>query len=250
VAVRTPSVRRPAATRRRPRRVLRGVLEAGVALVVLVAVLFGAAWLSTPGVGDARDRVDAVLAEHGGTPLGEELPARVVAAVVATEDSRFADHDGLDWRGLLRAPLGLVTGRDLGGSTLDQQLVKNLYQGGDDDPVSRARSVALAVKLDAGWSKDDILRMYLDAAYFGHGFWGVTAAGEGYFGLEPGQLSWAQASLLAGLLQAPTAYDPVAHADRAAARQGHVLDRLVDVGALTRAQADDVGRESWDLVAG
>ena len=117
-------------------------------------------------------------------------------------------------------------------------------------PVAKGRAVALAVKLDATWTKDQILRMYLDAGYFGHGFWGVAAAAEGYFGLAPAQLSWAQASLLAGRLQAPTAYDPVVHPDRAAARQSHVLDRLVAVGDLSRAEADAVAGQPWGLLAG
>ena len=195
-------------------------------------------------------RVDAQLAAYGAPALEGELPARVVAAVLATEDSRFAGHPGIDWRGALRAPWGAVTGEDLGGSTIDQQLAKNLYQGGADDAPARVRSVVLAVKLDAHWSKEELLRMYLDTAYFGHGFWGVTAASEGYFGRAPADLSWAQASLLAGLLQAPSAYDPVQHPDRAAGRQAHVLDRLVDVGELTAAEAADVAAAPWDLVAG
>lgn len=241
----------PAPPRRsRGRRLLRRAAAAGLVGLLLALVLAAAAWLATPGVGDARDRVDALLAEHGAPALEGELPGRVVAAVLATEDSRFPDHPGIDWRGALRAPWGALTGEDLGGSTLPQQLAKNLYEEGAQDPLARVRSVVLAVKLDAHWSKEELLRMYLDSAYFGHGFWGVTAASEGYFGLAPGELSWAQASLLAGLLQAPSSYDPLRHPERAAARQDHVLDWLVDLGALTRAEADDVGAASWDLVAG
>ncbi|RBY89770.1 biosynthetic peptidoglycan transglycosylase [Blastococcus sp. TF02A-26] len=239
----------PAPARRsRGRRLLRRMAAAGLGGVLLVLLLGAAAWLATPGVGDARDRADALLAVHGAPPLTGELPERVSVAVLATEDSRFADHVGIDWRGALRAPWGALTGEDLGGSTLDQQLAKNLYEDGANDALARVRSVVLAVKLDAHWSKEELLRMYLDTAYFGHGFYGVTAASEGYFGLAPDQLSWPQASLLAGLLQAPSAYDPLEHPERAAARQEHVLDRLVDVGALTRAEADDVGAASWDLL--
>lgn len=241
----------PAPPRRsRGRRLFRRTAAAGLVGLLLALVLAAAAWLATPGVGDARDRVDALLAGHGAPPLAGGLPERLTVAVLATEDSRFAGHVGVDWRGALRAPWGLVTGRDLGGSTLPQQLAKNLYEDGAQDPLARVRSVVLAVKLDAHWSKEELLRMYLDSAYFGHGFWGATAASEGYFGLAPGQLSWAQATLLAGLLQAPSAYDPLEHPERAAARQAHVLDRLVDVGALTRAEADEVAATPWGLVLG
>ena len=82
--------------------------------------------------------------------------------------------------------------------------------------------------------------MYLDAAYFGHGAYGVVDAARTYFGVAPSQLSWAQASMLAGLVNAPTAYDPTAHLHLARSRQRHVLDRLVAVKALTTAQADTI----------
>jgi membrane peptidoglycan carboxypeptidase len=185
------------------------------------------------------------------TALAGALPERVVAALLATEDSRFEEHAlGVDWRGVLRAPLGLAAGEDLAGSTLEQQLAKNLYQGGAEDPVAKARSVALAGKLDIRWSKAEVLRMYLDAGYYGHGFWGITDAAVGYFGVAPADLSWAQATVLAGLFQAPTAYDPFMHPERAAARQAHVLDRLVAVGTLTRSEADAVAEQPWGLLGG
>ncbi|MBN1093758.1 transglycosylase domain-containing protein [Blastococcus sp. TML/M2B] len=221
-----------------------------VGLAVLAALLLGTAWTATPGVGDARSRVDARLAAHAGTPVEAEVPPRIAAALLATEDSHFADHIGIDWRGALRAPLGLVSGRDHGGSTLHQQLARLLYEDGATDPMAKARAVVLAVKIDRGWSNLDILRMYLDAAYFGHGFYGVGAAAEGYFGRTPAELDWAQATVLVGLVQAPSAYDPLLHPELARSRQGHVLNRLVAVGTLDRADADAIGREPWRLVEG
>jgi penicillin-binding protein 1A len=91
--------------------------------------------------------------------------------------------------------------------------------------------------------------MYLDDGYYGHGFYGLTAASEGYFGAQPADLTWAQATLLAGLFQAPSAYDPFQHPEAAANRQAHVLNRLVDVGTLTRAEADGIAAAGWGLVA-
>ncbi|MGY1750919.1 biosynthetic peptidoglycan transglycosylase [Modestobacter sp. SYSU DS0511] len=228
-------------------RLVRRLVGAALVLVVLGVAVLGVAWVVTPDVGDARDRVTERLAAAGATPLEGELPDRVVAAVLATEDAHFEHHVGVDWRGALRAPIGAVTGQDLGGSTLDQQLAKNVYEDGEAGFLNRVSAVALALKLDAEWSKEDLLRMYLDDAYFGHGFTGVVDAAQGYFGLAPDELSWTQASLLAGLLQAPSAYDPLRHPERAAARQVHVLDRLVAVGELTRALADDVADDDWAL---
>ncbi|WP_040338382.1 biosynthetic peptidoglycan transglycosylase [Candidatus Blastococcus massiliensis] len=232
---------------RRPTFLLRIGRRLLLALVVVAVLAFGTAWALTPGVDDARGRVDARLTAFGGIPLAGDVPPRIAAALLATEDSHFADHIGIDWRGALRAPLGLLTGDDLGGSTLHQQLARVVYEDGATDPLAKTRAVALAVKLDRGWTDEQILRMYLDAAYFGHGFYGVEAAARGYFGLSPADLDWAQASVLVGLVQAPSAYDPLVHPERAAARQAHVLNRLVEVGHLDRATADAVAVEPWRL---
>lgn len=228
-------------------RLLRCARRSAVALLVVALLALGAAWAATPGVADARERVDARLTAYAGTPLGEEIPPRIAAALLATEDSHFADHIGADWRGALRAPLGLVSGEDRGGSTLHQQLARMVYLDGATDPLAKARAVVLALKIDRSWSNEDILRMYLDAAYFGHGFYGVVAAAQGYFGLAPAELDWAQATVLVGLVQAPSAYDPLVHPELARARQAHVLDRLVDVGTLERADADRIAEASWRL---
>ncbi len=240
-APRTRPVRGAGRTFQRGRRLL-------VVLVVLGVVAVGVAWSTTPSVGDARERVDARLATFSGMPSEGEVPPRIAAALLATEDSHFADHVGIDWRGALRAPIGLVSGRDHGGSTLHQQLARVLYENGATDPSAKARAVVLAVKIDRAWSNLDILRMYLDAAYFGHGFYGVAAAAQGYFGLDPAELDWSQSTMLVGLVQAPSAYDPLVHPERAKARQTHVLDRLVAVGTLERADADVVAEGAWRLV--
>jgi penicillin-binding protein 1A len=89
--------------------------------------------------------------------------------------------------------------------------------------------------------------MYLDTVYFGHGYYGLTRAAEGYFGVAPSGLSWTQATMLAGLVQAPTAYDPLVHLSAARTRQTHVIDRLVATGHLTRAEAKTVTAEPLNL---
>jgi membrane peptidoglycan carboxypeptidase len=224
-------------------------LGRGLAAAVLAfGVLLGAGWAVTPSVDDAQQLVSAELAANGGTPLQGDVPDKLALALIATEDTRFEHHLGVDPIGAARAAWGALTGTDEGGSTLDQQLAKNLYADGGQSFPDRAQSVVLALKLDATWSKDDLLRMYLDDGYYGQGFYGLTAATEGYFGVEPADLTWAQATLLAGLFQAPTDYDPFAHPDLAAQRQAHVLDRLVAVGTLTQDDADDIAAADWDLL--
>lgn len=228
--------------RRWPRRAL-GVVVTGTAAAVL---LVGVAWPLTPSVGDAESRIAARLAAHGAHDPGAlPVPDRVGEAIIATEDSRFRSHHGLDLLGVVRAALSVSNG-DAGGATLDQQLAKNLWTG-DGGLLSKAEQVELSFKLEARYSKDQILEMYLSAVYFGHGFYGLPAAARGYFGVAPSDLSWAQASLLAGLVQAPSAYDPYRHPALAKSRQGHVLDRLVATHRLSRQQADQVLTTSWGL---
>jgi membrane peptidoglycan carboxypeptidase len=239
---------RAVGTPRRARRILRRLGRAVAAVVVTFAVLLGIGWVVTPSVDDAQQLVSAELAANGGTPLQGDVPDDLAQALIATEDSRFEHHVGIDVIGAVRAGWGALTGHDEGGSTLDQQLAKNLYAGGGQSFTDRVQSVVLALKLDSTWSKDQLLRMYLDDGYYGHGFYGLTAATEGYFGVEPADLSWPQATLLAGLFQAPSAYDPFLYPDLAAARQAHVLDRLVAVGDLSRAEADNIAAASWDLL--
>jgi membrane peptidoglycan carboxypeptidase len=247
-----PPHARPAQERSRgswPRRVLRRLGRALAAVVLTLAVLLGIGWVLTPGVDDAQQLVSQRLATNGATALQGDVPENLAQALIATEDHRFEHHLGVDPIGAVRAAWGALTGSDQGGSTLDQQLAKNLYADGEQSLTDRVQSVVLAVKLDATWTKDDLLRMYLDDGYYGHGFYGLTAATNGYFGVEPADLSWAQATLLAGLFQAPTNYDPFRYPELAKERQAHVLDRLVDVGTLSHDEADAIADEPWDLVA-
>ena len=235
---------------RRRHRVLRRLGRALGAAVLTFVVLLGIAWVVTPSVGDAQQRVTERLALNGAAALQDDVPENLSQALIATEDKRFESHLGVDPFGAVRAARGAITGEDEGGSTLDQQLAKNLYADGQQSFTDRVQSVVLALKLDATWSKDELLRMYLDDGYYGHGFYGLTAATTGYFGVQPADLSWAQASLLAGLFQAPSAYDPFRYPELAKQRQAHVLDRLVAVGDLTRAEADEIADDDWGLLPG
>ncbi|MHB8451843.1 MAG: transglycosylase domain-containing protein [Mycobacteriales bacterium] len=231
---------RPAHARRRWRRWGRAGGLFVVLLIGLCGSTVGVLWPLTPGVGDAGRRIAARLAAVG-DPVLAALPSpdRVGQAVLATEDSRFYSEPGIDPIGIARAALGALRGSgDQGGATIDQQLAKVLYTPESTSFPAEVEQVILALKFEVHYSKATILRMYLAAVYFGHGCYGLPAAAEGYFGLPPGSLSWGQASLLAGLVQAPSAYDPLAHLALARARQRHVLDRLVATHVLSRAQAD------------
>ena len=209
-----------------------------LAVVLLVPAAGLVLWPLTPSVADAEQRIESRLSRHtAADPRALPVPDRVGRAIIATEDSRFYAHHGLDLLGVLRAALGFSRGSaDPGGATLDQQLSKNLYTS--NSLLAKVEQVELSFKLEAAYSKTQILEMYLSEVYFGEGHYGLAAAARGYFGVAPANLTWAQASLLAGLVQAPSAYDPLHHLDLAKKRQRHVLDRLVAVGTLSAGDAD------------
>lgn len=220
----------------------------GGALVLLAAAVLmagAAGWVSTPAPGRAEQRAAGILsAHHGQDTISLPEPDRIGAAVVATEDSRFYRHHGIDAVGVLRAAVSaLSSSADPGGATLDVQLGKVLYGRTAGGPATKVHQFVLGMKLDRQYTKARILELYLNAVYYGHGFYGISAASHGYFGVAPARLTWGQASLLAGLLQAPSGDDPLRHLPRARARQAHVLTRLVETGRLSpdraRAAADE-----------
>ena len=141
------------------------------------------------------------------------------------------------------------TSEDPGGSTIPQQLAKQLYPHGGG-VLGTLEEIGLGVKLSLAYSHEQVLTMYLNSIYYGHGYWGVVAAARGYFGVSPRRLTWGEASLLAGLPQAPSAYDPLRHPRLARMRQRHVLDQLVADGHLSPAAAHAAFRAPLPLRGG
>jgi len=195
---------------------------------------------------DARGRLVAEL--HGPEDRTAVPLARISrwlrTAVVDTEDARFYDHDGVDWRAVARAAAhDLRRGRMVeGGSTITQQYVKNLYGTGERTLRRKLREAALAYALERQQAKDEILAAYLNTVHFGRGAYGAEAAAQAYFSTSAARLTLAQAALLAGLLRSPATLDPFAHPGAAAARRAEVLRRMVRRGHLTRAEAERVAR--------
>lgn len=225
----------------RHRRVVRIGIRAGqvaVIVVVVASLAFGALLLVTPSVGNARQLAMEIDHAHHVAYPGPPVPARFAAALEATEDHRFTSEPGIDPIALGRFALGEVTGQgDQGGATLYAQLAKVLYTPGNASIKAQAEQAALAVKLRFSYGPAEVLRLYAGVVYFGHGYYGMQAASCGYFGVPPSRMSWPQAALLAGLVFAPTADDPVDFPANALAREQHVMGRLVATGALTQVQA-------------
>ncbi|MBO9621857.1 MAG: penicillin-binding protein [Sphingomonas sp.] len=168
-----------------------------------------------------------------------KLPKHVRNAFIAIEDRRFYDHFGVDPRGILRAVIHNVTssGGSQGGSTITQQLAKNAFLTQDRTITRKMREVLIAFWLEAWLSKEDILSRYLSNVYFGDNVYGLRAAARHYFSTDPEDLSVSQATLLAGLVQAPSRLAPTGNLKGARERQKLVVGAMEDAGLLTHAEA-------------
>ncbi len=163
-----------------------------------------------------------------------KMPQNIKDAVVAIEDKRFYDHMGIDVKALLRAAyIDATTGRIVeGGSTITQQYVKNVYTGDQQTLSRKFKEAVLAYQLEHRLTKDEILAKYLNTVYFGNGAYGVQAAAETYFSRPASQLTLAEAALLAGLIAAPSDYDPVVRPDLAVMRRNLVLEQMRGLGMI------------------
>ena len=182
----------------------------------------------------------ATLGDFYGRPVAvADLPPALPRAVIATEDRRFYSHFGLDPIGLSRALyVNLRAGGVVqGGSTITQQAAKNLFLTHERTIKRKVQELMLALWLERRFSKDQILAIYLNRAYFGAGTYGVDAASRKYFGRPATQVNTYQAAMLAGLLKAPSRLNPLVSPDEAESRARTVLGNMVDVGFLDTASS-------------
>ncbi len=221
------------------------------AIVLGLAVIYFIASVPDPVIAALDDRPPnvTVLAEDG-TVLAERglrrghvrldvLPPYLVQAVLATEDRRFYSHFGIDPLGLVRATFKNASAGTVveGGSTITQQLAKNLFLRPDRTVTRKLEEVVYAVWLEQRFSKKEILELYLNRVYFGGGTYGVEAASRRYFGKSSRFVTLPQAALLAGLLKAPSRYSPRRSVKLASARVDEVLENMVQAGYLSEEQA-------------
>ena len=214
-----------------------------VTLVVMAGVLslgIGTLWVSTPSASDVQQRVKERTDRLGVVLLQEDqVPPLLAAAVVATEDEKFYSHHGIDSIGLGRAVLYDVTHLCLceGGSTITEQLVKDVYLSGSTRGYNKVKELVLALKVEREIPKGQIMADYLSEITTGYGHYGVSAAACAYFHAPLGRLTIGQYALLAGVTQAPTIYDPTVNPGAASARRSHVLQTMLAHGLISRDQA-------------
>ncbi|MFG5776094.1 penicillin-binding protein 1A [Comamonas sp. J-3] len=225
-----------------------------IAAVVVVGVGLAMAYPNLPDVSELADykpklpmRVysseGALLGEFGEerrnlTPI-KEIPQLMVNAVLAIEDTRFFEHNGVDYKGLARALLANL-GREKaqGASTITMQVARNVYLSSEKTYTRKIYEILLTLKLEHTLSKNQILEIYMNQIYLGNRAYGFSAAAETYFGKPLKDVTVAEAAMLAGLPKAPSAYNPVSNPKRAKIRQLYIIDRMEENGFITKAQAD------------
>lgn len=171
----------------------------------------------------------------------DEVPEHVVNAFIAAEDKRFWVHPGVDYRGLLRALYQFTTTGEVeaGGSTLTQQLARSYFLSLDRTIERKFKEASLAIRIEKEFTKEQIMALFLNKMFFGQRAYGVSAASRVYFNKPLEDLSIAEAATLAGVLPAPSRYNPVRSAEEATRRRGYVLGRMLDIGHIDRSQYEE-----------
>lgn len=181
-----------------------------------------------------------------------KMPRKLIQAFVAAEDSSFYSHRGIDYFGILRAAFKnlLSMRKKEGASTITQQVTKTMLLTPEKKLSRKIKEAILAKRMEEKLTKDEILYLYLNQIYLGAGSYGVEAAAETYFGKHVEQLNLAEMAVLAGLPKAPNAYSPIKNLARAKERQSYVLDRMVQEGFITQAEADNARKTPLEVQPG
>ena len=257
---------------RPPRRRFRRLVVISI-LILLVLSLAGAAALvggylyisqDLPRISSLRDYRPAIIStvfDENHRKIAEffrerrvvvslpEVPPLLVKAFVAAEDSRFYQHQGVDPFSILRAALKNLEAGTIkqGGSTITQQVTRSFLLTPERSYIRKIKEVILSYRIEKDFSKEEILFLYLNQIYLGHGAYGVQAAAENYFGKSVKELSLAECAILAGLPQAPTRYSPFRNPEQARARQVYVLNRMVEEDFISRPQANEALAVKLDI---
>lgn len=237
-----------------------GLVLAGIAsLLCIIALALAVAFPNLPDISDLSDyrpklplrvfSAEGVLIGEFGeerrnlTPI-KDIPKVMTQAVLAIEDSRFYQHDGVDYKGVIRAGLAnLGRVKSQGASTITMQVARNVYLSSEKTFTRKIYEILLTFKLEHMLTKDQILEIYMNQIFLGNRAYGFSAASEAYFGKPLKDISIAEAAMLAGLPKAPSAYNPIINPKRARVRQLHIIDRMEENGFITSAQAETAKKE-------
>lgn len=223
-----------------------------ILIILLIGFVVASVLILANGYGLYKDVLDEMSLEDKVKEIREDedfvaltsLPIKYQQAVIAVEDHRYKEHGAIDLIAIGRAIWVNVTNFELreGGSTITQQVAKNLYFIEDNsNPIKRKiAEIFMAFKLESMYSKDDILEMYVNTIYFGDGYYGIKEACNGYLDKEPENMTLYEATMMAGIPNAPSVYAPTVNPDLTRSRQQKVIDSMVEYGYLTQEEADNI----------
>lgn len=181
----------------------------------------------------------------------EDVPKDYINAIIAVEDHRYKEHGAIDLIGITRAIITNVKNRGLqeGGSTITQQVAKNLYFVSEENVVRRKiAEMFMAIELENKYSKEKILEMYINTIYFGDGYYGIRQACKGYLNKEPQEMNLAEATMLAGVPNAPSVYAPTVNKELCRQRQKKVISSMVEYKYITQEQANNINQDFIDEI--
>ena len=250
------------------RRVLRWLFASVVLAVVAAGLAGGGLFLhivrqlpQITTLADYRPATVSVAYADDGEKIGEfyeerrivlpleVMPPMLVEAFLAAEDSRFYEHGGIDFISIVRAFVKNLEAGEIvqGGSTITQQVTKSFFLTPERSYKRKLKEAVLAYRISKAFSKAEVLYLYLNQIYLGHGAYGVEAAAQNYFDKSVEDLTLAECAILAGLPQAPSRYSPYRHPERARQRQHYVLTRMLEEGFITAEQAEEARGTPWDI---
>ena len=241
-----------------------GLAAAGaIGILAAVGIALAVAYPNLPDVADLADyrpKLPLRVLTADGKLMGEfgeerrnlltfrEIPGVMKNAVLAIEDARFFEHNGVDYRGMLRAALAnLGRAKSQGASTITMQVARNVYLSAEKSYTRKIYEVLLTFKLEHLLTKEQILEIYMNQIFLGQRAYGFSAASQTYFGKPLQDVTIAEAAMLAGLPKAPSAYNPISNPKRARIRQLHIIDRMVENGFITKDEAEQARTEQLHL---
>jgi penicillin-binding protein 1A len=226
----------------------------GIGLLMVIGIALAVAYPNLPDVADLADyrpKLPLRVLTSDGQLIGEfgeerrnlltirEIPDVMKNAVLAIEDARFFEHSGVDYRGMMRAALAnLGQAKSQGASTITMQVARNVYLSAEKSYTRKIYEVLLTFKLEHMLTKEQILEIYMNQIFLGQRAYGFSTASQTYFGKPLKDVTIAEAAMLAGLPKAPSAYNPISNPKRARSRQLHIIDRMLENGFITQAEAD------------
>ena len=219
-------------------------------ILIILAVVFAGAFLTYQGYNmykealdkiSVKDKVQELRSQENYTEF-KDLPQFYLDAVVAVEDRRFYDHGAIDFIGIARAMWTNIKSFELkeGGSTITQQVAKNVYFTQEKTALRKIAEVFMAFEIEKNCDKDTILEMYVNTSYFGSGYDGIKEAANGYYDKEPIDMNKYECSMMAGVPNAPSVYAPTKNPDLASQRQRQVLEKMVRYEYITEDEMNEI----------